>query len=237
MSVAAKRITPSDGEDAVNAAAVPERHPALERVDAPIAGGPDSSPDGSPESLDDGVLLEGVAGGDAAAFAALMQRHLSAVLATARRIVRDETEAEDIAQEAFLRLWNMAQTLEPNSYGMRPWLSRVASNLAIDRLRKAKRLDVTDDVPEQLEEAGQLHALEAAEVSKRVEQALAGLPARQRIAVSLFHFDEMSQREVAALMELSEDALESLLARGRRRLRDFLREDWQDLLIQSGGGT
>ena len=70
-----------------------------------------------------------------------------------------------------------------------------------------------------------------------MEQALAGLPARQRIAVSLFHFDEMSQREVAALMELSEDALESLLARGRRRLRDLLREDWQDLLIQSGGGT
>ena len=91
MSVAAKRITPSDGEDVVNAAAVPERHPALERVGAPIAGGPGSSPDGSTEGWDDGVLLEGVAGGDAAAFAALMQRHLSAVLATARRIVRDES--------------------------------------------------------------------------------------------------------------------------------------------------
>lgn len=229
MSVAAKRITPSDGEKAVNAAAVPERHAALERVGARVADGP--------EGADDGALLVGVASGDPTAFAGLMQRHLSAILATARRIVRDEAEAEDIAQEAFLRLWDMARTLEPGGHGMRPWLSRVASNLAIDRLRKAKRLDVTDEPPEQVDAAGQLHALEAAEVSKRVEQALDRLPPRQRIAVSLFHFDEMSQREVAALMELSEDALESLLARGRRRLRELLKEDWQDMLIQSGGGT
>ena len=166
-----------------------------------------------------------------------MPRQLSALLATARRIVRDDSEAEDIAQEAFLRLWHMAQTLQAGTYGMRPWLRRVASNLAIDWLRKAKRLDVTDEVPEQIDEAGQLQALEASEVSKRVEQALANLPTRQRIAVSLFHFDEMSQREVAELMNLSEDALESLLARGRRRLRDILKEDWQDLLIQSSGRT
>ena len=191
----------------------------------------------APDAIDDGVLLGRVGDGDQAAFAALMQRHLSAVLATARRIVRDESEAEDIAQEAFLRLWNSAQTLEAGRYGMRPWLRRVASNLAIDWLRKAKRLDVTDEVPEQIDEAGQLQTLEAAEVSKRVEQALANLPTRQRIAVSLFHFDEMSQREVAELMNLSEDALESLLARGRRRLRDILKEDWQDLLIQSSGRT
>ena len=71
----------------------------------------------------------------------------------------------------------------------------------------------------------------------RVEEALAALPPRQRIAINLFHFEEMSQRQVAEVMELSEDALESLLARGRRRLRDVLKEDWQGLLIQSNGGT
>ena len=233
MSVAAKRITPPDGVPAAKVSdakvvALPTRQPELERVGAHHAG---------PDAIDDGVLLGRVGDGDQAAFAALMQRHLSAVLATARRIVRDESEAEDIAQEAFLRLWNSAQTLEAGRYGMRPWLRRVASNLAIDWLRKAKRLDVTDEVPEQIDEAGQLQSLEAAEVSKRVEQALANLPTRQRIAVSLFHFDEMSQREVAELMNLSEDALESLLARGRRRLRDILKEDWQDLLIQSSGRT
>ena len=151
--------------------------------------------------------------------------------------MRDDGEAEDIAQEAFLRLWHSAPTLDAGTHGMRPWLRRVASNLAIDGLRKAKRLDVTDEVPEQIDEAGQLQALEAVEVAQRVEQAIADLPPRQRIAVSLFHFEDMSQREVAAMMELSEDALESLLARGRRRLKDILKEDWQDLLIQSGGGT
>ena len=225
MSVAAKRITPSDGEGGAKAVALPGRQPALELVGERNAA--------APAAIDDGVLLGRLADGDQAAFTALMQRHLSAVLATARRIVRDDSEAEDIAQEAFLRLWHMAQTLQAGTYGMRPWLRRVASNLAIDWLRKAKRLDVTDEVPEQIDEAGQLQALEASEVSKRVEQALANLPTRQRIAVSLFHFDEMSQREVAELMNLSEDALESLLARGRRQLRDILKEDWQDLLIQS----
>lgn len=185
---------------------------------------------------EDGDLLARLAGGDKAAFAMLMQRHLSAVLASARRILGDASEAEDIAQEAFLRLWNGAATLEAGPAGMRPWLRRVASNLAIDRLRKARRLDVTDDVPEQIDEAGQLRALEATEVSLRVEEALAALPPRQRIAINLFHFDEMSQREIAEVMELSEDALESLLARGRRRLRDLLKEDWQGLLIQSNGG-
>ncbi len=229
MSVAAKRITPPDRVAAAKVVALPGCQPALELVGKDRTGGPDA--------IEDGVLLGRLADGDQTAFAALMQRHLSAVLATARRIVRDESEAEDIAQEAFLRLWNSAQTLEAGRFGMRPWLRRVASNLAIDWLRKAKRLDVTDKVPEQIDEAGQLPALEAADVSNRIEQALANLPTRQRIAVSLFHFDEMSQREVAKLMNLSEDALESLLARGRRRLRDILKEDWQDLLIQSSGQT
>lgn len=184
---------------------------------------------------DDAGLLGRIAVGDRLAFTLLMQRHLSAVLATARRIVRDEAEAEDIAQESFLRLWHTARTLEAGEYGMRPWLRRVASNLAIDCLRKAKRLDVTDELPEQIEEPGQLKALDASEVSSRVEEALAGLPPRQRVAVSLFHFDDMSQRDVAAMMELTEDALESLLARGRRRLRDILKDDWQELLAQSNG--
>lgn len=191
---------------------------------------------GDPAGGEDGELLARLAAGDKAAFAMLMQRHLSAVLASARRILGDASEAEDIAQEAFLRLWNGAATLEAGPTGMRPWLRRVASNLAIDRLRKARRLDVTDDVPEQVDEADQLRALEATEASMRVEEALAALPPRQRIAINLFHFDEMSQREVAEVMELSEDALESLLARGRRRLRELLKEDWQGLLIQSNGG-
>ena len=227
MSLAAKRITShttSHGEPAAtNVVAMPGRQASV---------GYAAGAQGSDEATD-AHLLTRIADGEASAFAELMQRHLSAVLATARRIVRDDAQAEDIAQEAFLRLWNGAQTLEAGGYGMRPWLRRVASNLAIDWLRKTKRLDVTDDVPEQPVEPGQLRSLEASETAARVELALASLPPRQRIAVSLFHFDEMSQRDVAEMMELSEDALESLLARGRRRLRDLLKNDWQELLPQT----
>lgn len=222
--MAAKRTAPHNEAAASNVVALSTHRPAGGAAEQRTAA-----------AAEDGDLLGRIAQGDRPAFAALMQRHLSAVLATARRIVRDDAEAEDIAQEAFLRLWHSAKTLEAGAYGMRPWLRRVASNQAIDRLRKAKRLDVTDEVPEQSEAAGQLQALEAAEVSARVEEALAALPPRQRVAVSLFHFDDMSQRDVAALMALSEDALESLLARGRRRLRELLKDDWQELLARTDG--
>jgi RNA polymerase sigma-70 factor (ECF subfamily) len=217
MYVAAKRVMPAQAPVADNV--VPLTRP---RNATNLSG------------VDDAALLTGVAKGEAKAFGELVQRHLSAVLATARRIVRDEAEAEDIAQEAFLKLWNNAAVLQSGDYGLRPWLSRVASNLAIDWLRRSKRFDVTDELPEQADPPLQLRQLETAEVTGRVETALASLPARQRVAVSLFHFDELSQRDVAALMELSEDALESLLARGRRRLRELLKDDWQELLITSG---
>jgi RNA polymerase sigma-70 factor (ECF subfamily) len=214
MYVAAERAKP--GQAAMNGDVLP----FAERRDAALLS-----------TIDDAALLARTANGETAAFGELMLRHLSPVLATARRIVRDEAEAEDIAQEAFLKLWSGAETLESGEYGVRPWLRRVASNLAIDWLRKSKRFDVTDDLPEQADQAAQLRNLEASEASSRVDAALASLPSRQRVAVSLFHFDELSQREVAALMELSEDALESLLARGRRKLRDLLENDWQELLV------
>jgi len=216
MFVSAKRIVPpNDGAGPVgpihrdNVVSLPARRQLLD---------------------DDAIVLKRLVEGDAVAFRRLMQKHLSAVVATARRIVRDEAEAEDIAQEAFLRLWRQAGTLEVGDYGLRPWLRRVASNLAIDGLRKSNRYDVTDNVPEQPEAPKQVEALEAAEASARVREALLSLPQRQRIAVSLFHFDELPQRDVAHMMQISEDALESLLARGRRKLRDLLKDDWQELL-------
>jgi RNA polymerase sigma-70 factor, ECF subfamily len=227
MHVSAERIMP------------PER-PTERPVASPTPGADGASnvvalsTAGRPGNLrldDDRVLLTRLAEGDETAFRELMRRHLSAVLATARRIVRDDAEAEDIAQEAFLRLWDQAANMDGHDYGLRPWLRRVASNLAIDWLRKAKRYDVTDDVPEQADPAGQLQALEASDAAARVDQALSALSQRQRVAVSLFHFDQLSQRDVAAAMQISEDALESLLARGRRKLRELLQDDWRELLV------
>jgi len=211
MSVAARRITETAPEIAGNV--VPFR---------PRADGDDG--------LDDALLLERCAARDATAFRSLMARHLASVVRTARRITASHSEAEDVAQETFLKLWNGADGVTVSSAGLGPWLRRVAANLAIDVLRKGKRLDVTDEVPEQEAPADQLDELEAADRAGRVEEALARLPERQRIAIGLFHFEELSQREVADAMGISEDALEALLARARRRLRDLLKDDVAELL-------
>lgn len=233
MYVAAKRIIPGEesAADGDRLAAKSSGHAkpyGHESAASPSETAATIAPDS--EAGIDRALLSRIAKGEQAAFRALMQRHLNVVVMTARRILRDEAEAEDLAQEAFLRLWHGAADLQVADYGLRPWLRRVTSNLAIDLLRKSRRLDVTDDVPEQADAPRQLRALEEDEASSRVERALASLPQRQRLAVGLFHFDELSQREVADAMQVTEEALESLLARGRRRLKELLTDEWRELL-------
>lgn len=175
-------------------------------------------------------LLQAIANGDAGAFRTLTDLHLPRVLATARRLLGDASEAEDVSQEAFLRLWRDAANLQVGAYGVSPWLSRVAANLAIDRLRARKRLEVCDELPEMPVAADQLAILREQDLSGRVLEAMDALPDRQRVALTLFHFEERSQREVAETLAITEEALESLLARGRRKLRALLAEDWQAML-------
>ncbi len=183
---------------------------------------------------EDARALASLATGDMAAFRAVLARHLPAVVATARRMLRDEAEAEDVAQEAMLRLWRNAATLELGIGGFRPWLRRVVTNLCIDRVRAGRHLAVVEEVPEQAEPARQLDGITRAEVSARVGQALAALPERQRIALTLFHFEGMSQTEVAETLAISEDAVESLMARGRRALKAALADEWRELLGDEG---
>lgn len=178
----------------------------------------------------DADLLARCIDGDGEGLRRLMERHLGLVRAAARRILASPGEADDVAQETFLKLWRGASEITVPTNGLGPWLRRVAANLAIDALRKSKRLDVTDDLPEQAVPPDQLGDLEASDRAGRVEAALARLPERQRVAIGLFHFEELSQRDVAAAMEISEDALESLLARARRRLRQLLADDVAELL-------
>ena len=182
------------------------------------------------EAKVEATLVAAAADGDAAAFRALVERHLSGVLAVARRMVRDEAEAEDVAQEAMLRLWRSADDLEVGPQGLRPWLRRVVSNLCVDRMRSGRRLSVVEEVPERAEPATQLATVEATEVSQRVDAALKDLPDRQRMALTLFHYEGLSQIEVGRIMGISDEAVESLLARARRSLKVALRDEWRDLL-------
>ena len=125
---------------------------------------PDNRPEQPGANPDDGVLLARAAAGDQAAFGALVGRHLPAMLSVARRMLRDDAEAEDVAQEAMLRLWRLSDRLEAGAYGIRPWLRRVVSNLCIDRVRAGRNTTVTDEVPEQPQAARQVVGIEEREV-------------------------------------------------------------------------
>lgn len=183
-----------------------------------------------PDAALDAAALARVAHGDEAAFRALVARHLSGLLVAGRRVLGDSAESEDVAQEALLRLWRNASNIEVGPGGLRPWLRRVVVNLAIDRMRARRRVSPVDELPEVPTRARQEDGLQAEALTGRVRGALATLPERQRQALALFHFEGLSQIEVGRAMGVSDEAVESLLARARRALKAALKDDWRALL-------
>ncbi len=179
---------------------------------------------------DEQALVTRVATGDSGAFGVLTHRHLKSVVAIARRMLRDDAEAEDVAQETFLRLWRMSGSLDIGPGGVKPWLRRVASNLCIDRVRGRTKLTPVDELPEVPEDPTQLKGMEADETKRRVDTALKKLPERQRMALTLFHYEGMSQVEVGNVMGITDEAVESLLGRARRNLKADLANEWRDLV-------
>ena len=177
----------------------------------------------------DAELMRRVAAGDAGASRVLVDRELGALLALAYRILGNRAEAEDVAQESFLRLWRMARRWQPKAK-VRTWLSRVAYNLSIDRLRVRKPSDPIDEAALPAPGGGPSSALQRDQVAHIVETAIAQLPDRQRAAIALVHYQEFSNIEAAETLGVSVDALESLLARGRRSLRSALADQRTDLL-------
>jgi RNA polymerase sigma-70 factor, ECF subfamily len=187
----------------------------------------------SDENGEETELLARVAAGDSEAFRGLVDRHLPTVLAIARRMLRDDAEAEDVAQETMLRLWRNAAGLELGPHGVRPWLRRVASNLCIDRVRARRNTTVVEEVPEESAPPSQVRHIAERELGARVDAALQALPERQRLAITLFHYEGMSQIEVGEVLGISDEAVESLLARARRTLKVALKEEWRGLMPES----
>ena len=164
-------------------------------------------------------LVRRVGQGDPAAIQAMVARKLPRMLALAQRMLDDAAEAEDVAQDAMLRAWKQAPRWSPGQAKFDTWLHRVALNLCYDRLRR--RREVTTATPPDQADTGPApdRGLLAADVGARVDAALTRLPDRQREAIVLCHYQELTNIEAAALMAVSVEALESLLSRGRRALR------------------
>lgn len=170
----------------------------------------------------DEELVSRVATGDPAAIRALAARKLPRLLSLAGRLLGETSEAEDVAQEAMIRAWRQAASWQPGPAKFDTWLHRVALNLCYDRLRRRREI-VTDTPPEQTDEGpAPDRGLEARDVGRRVAAAMRALPDRQREAVTLCHYQELTNIEAAATMRISVEALESLLSRGRRALRAAL---------------
>ncbi len=170
----------------------------------------------------DEELVCRVGQGDPAAIQAMVARKLPRMLALAQRMLDDAAEAEDVAQDAMLRAWKQAPRWTPGQAKFDTWLHRVALNLCYDRLRR-RRETPTATPPDQPDPGpAPDRGLLAADVGVRVDAALSRLPERQREAIVLCHYQELTNIEAAALMSVSVDALESLLSRGRRALRQTL---------------
>jgi RNA polymerase sigma-70 factor (ECF subfamily) len=165
--------------------------------------------------------MQAVAGGDLDAFGEIVSRHQKMAWGVACRFLGDATEGEDVAQEAFLKVLDAAPRYRPTA-SFRTYLYQVVSRLCLDRARKRK--------PEQLVEAalGSSASLAPAEQLSRkerdeaIQRAITGLPANQRLTVLLRYFEGLSTREIAATLDVSEKAVERLLARAREALEPQL---------------
>ena len=178
----------------------------------------------SPESLADSpdeALMARVREGDRDAFREIVTRYIDRIVGLARRVV-GEVEAEEVAQDVFLKLWARRDRWSPGGASFYTWLYRVALNRCIDytRRRATSPIDEVEDRPDDAKSP--LDICEANETARRLRTALRHLPLRQRIAITLYYHHDLTAAEVAAIMKLRVNAVESLLKRGRQKLRDLI---------------
>jgi RNA polymerase sigma factor (sigma-70 family) len=173
----------------------------------------------------DDALMARVALRDGAAFRTLIDAHGARPHRIAYRMLGDASEAEDIAQEALLRLWNQAPKWQAGGAGVSAWLGRVATNLCLDRLRRRKFAS-DEAVPEHADDApGADEAMDEARLRARTVAAVQALPDRQRAAIILTYYEEHSNMAAAGALDMNIKAFESLLLRARTALRAALGGD------------
>jgi RNA polymerase sigma-70 factor (ECF subfamily) len=185
----------------------------------------------APDDRSDEDLLAAFAQGDRSAARALTLRLTPRVLGHAARLLGNRAEAEDVAQEAMLRLWRQAPGWRAGEARVTTWLYRVVANLCIDRRRRARGGAVAlEAVPEPPDPApGAQARMQDRARAEALQAALAGLPPRQRQAVVLRHIEGCDNPAIAAIMETTVEAVESLTTRGRRALAAALADRKEEL--------
>lgn len=188
-----------------------------------------------PNQITDEQLLALIAEGNKQAFSQLMIRYLPAVINFSMRYFPQRSDAEDIAQETFTRLWCKAPVWQDKGVSVKAWLFKVAYNQSIDQLRKQKPEYLADYDENIIDEAAFIESMMDVDANLAIQKlALGTLPERQRTAISLCAIKGFSNSEAAIVMGTSVDALESLMARGRRKLKKIYKLSRQQESIERG---
>jgi len=198
-----------------------------------VPAAPDGAPAMPPAAMrvqdEDDALLDRLAADDQVAFRILVERHIDRAYAIALRIVGNAADAEDVVQDTMLKVWTHRGRWQHGRAKFSTWLYRVVSNRCID-LRRKPRNENVDAVPEVADtQPDASSVIERNEVSSLLEVAMQRLPEQQRVAVILSYHENMSNTEIAEVMDTTVAAVESLLKRGRQQLREMLRRHERDI--------
>lgn len=177
------------------------------------------------EEVPNEALIVAFANGDKASGRALLERLGPRLYAHAVRVLGEQSEAEDLVQETMLRLWKFAPEWRQGEAQVSTWAYRVLINLCTDRLRARVRKPQSsiDEINEPASaEPSAIDQMTVSERNRALQTALAELPDRQRQAVALRHLEGLSNPEIAEIMEIGVEAVESLTARGKRTLKAAL---------------
>lgn len=188
----------------------------------------------------DESLMDRIKDGSHQAFAILVRRHTERFFAASYRMTSNRAEAEDMVQDAFLKIWNKPD-LWQSGRGAKftTWFYRILVNQNIDRLRKSQKMTSDDSILPFIADA-RLNAEQQVamnEEEKTIERALSSLPERQKTALNLCFYEGLSNAQAAQAMGIKIKALESLLMRAKAGIRDCLKQDTKQKLNGENYGT
>ncbi len=173
-------------------------------------------------ALSDASLVARIARGQHAAYSVLVMRHANRYVAVAEKVLYQRQEAEDAVQDAFVKLWQKADQFEPETAKFSTWFYRIVVNQCLDRKRKKTADALPEDYDIKDDSNGPEENLVEDQRAQQMQQAMDLLPERQKTAIVLCYYEGMSNKEAADVLEVNIKALESLLTRGRKGLKENL---------------